>query len=106
MPNDKAVSIFFELGELEGAVEAAQALAIGLQGESLPGNRDAIRKLYGLGSVLSLIACRLHLLRQGIEGSVVPALLLARHNEVPAREASPVGDLKLLPQRRQSKAAR
>jgi hypothetical protein len=106
MPRDKAVSIFFELGELEGAVEAVQALAIDLQGEPWPGNPEATRKLYSIGSVLALLVCRIRLLRQGIEGRVAPALLLARHNEVPARERGPVGDLKLLLLRRPTKAGR
>jgi hypothetical protein len=106
MPRDKAVSIFFELGELEGVVEAAQALAIDLQGEPWPDNREGARKLYSIGSVLALLTCRIRLLRQGIEGSVDPALLLARHNEVPSREPGAVGDLKLLPQRKPGNARR
>ena len=103
MPKDKAISLFFELGELEGAVDAAQALAIELQCEPWPGNREAVRKLYSVGSVLALLVCRIRLLRQGIEGSVDPALLLARHNEVPARESGVPGDLKLVPRRRPTK---
>jgi hypothetical protein len=106
MPKAKVVSMFFELGELEGAVEAAQALAIDLQGEPWPDNREAVRKLYSVGSVLALIACRLQLLRRGIDGSVDAALLLARHNEVPARESGVPGDFKLVARRRGTKAGR
>jgi hypothetical protein len=106
MPRDKAASIFFELGELEGALEAAQALAVDLQGEPWRGNPEATRRLDGLGSVPALLTCRVRLLRQGVEGAVDPALLLARHNEVPTRETGPVADLKLLPRSRSPKSGR
>lgn len=106
MSEAKAVSIFFELGELEGALDAAQSLAIDLQGEPWPGNSDGLRKLYIIGSVLALLGCRIRLLRQGIDGAVDPVLLLARHNEVPARERGAVGDLKLLSRRAPGRSGR
>ena len=79
----RSVSIFLELTELQGAVEAARTAVIGLQG--LPANApEYTNGLVQVAAVLALVAERVRLLRGSVEGSVDPGLLLARHNVVEA----------------------
>jgi hypothetical protein len=96
MPTRKAVSLLFEVGELEGAVDAARLLVFDLEGQSMPGSPEAFRAIMAVGSVLSLILCRLKMLRGVISGDIEPGLLLARHNLVPAgSEGLGIKDVKL-----------
>lgn len=90
-----AISLFFELGEIEGVADATRMLAVDLQGEPWPDNPEAVRKLYSVGSVLALLVGRIRLLRDAVQGEVDPRLLRAPHNEVDASERGDVKDFKI-----------
>jgi hypothetical protein len=77
----RSVSIFLELTELQGAIEAARTAVVGLQGMP-PHAPESSDGLVQVGAVLALVIERVRLLREAVEGCADPSLLLARHNVV------------------------
>lgn len=88
----KSVSLFFELTELQGVLEAARTLALQFQAEPLHDVQPA-RLATQIGAVLALGIERVRLVRCAIEGFVDPGLVLARHNAV---DEEPDGDHNIL----------
>lgn len=76
----KHVSLFLELTELQGVLEAARTLAVQLQGE--PAADQPASLGVEIGAVLALAIERMRLVRAAIEGAVDPVVVLARHNVV------------------------
>lgn len=93
----RRVSLGWELGELERAVEAVRILC-GQLGEGGLGTRqDLARAPLAAAAVLALIVERLRLVRRVIHGWAPTALLVAPHNEVEEGEGSVRGEDLILP---------
>jgi hypothetical protein len=78
----RRLSLGWELGELERAVDAARILC-GLSGEGQFATlQDAERAPLAAAAVLALVGERLRLVRRVVHGWVPAQLLVAGHNEV------------------------
>lgn len=99
MAGPHVVSLFYELTEVESAVEAARLLLMDLQATpmSTPGRRW-MNVVVSSGAALSLVTSRLRLVRLVLEGVVDPGLLLANHNAIAPLPKDPeVRDVRLAP---------
>ena len=93
----RRLSLGWELGELEHAVDAARILC-GLSGEGQFATRqEAERAPLAAAAVLVLVAERLRLVRRVVHGWVPSELLVAPHNEIDDNDAPAESDDILLP---------
>jgi hypothetical protein len=93
----RRLSLGWELGELERAVDAARILC-GLSGEGQFATRqEAERAPLGAAAVLALVAERLRLVRRVVHGWAPTELLVAAHNEIHETDAPLENDDVLLP---------
>jgi len=76
------LSLGWELGEIERAVDAARILCdLGAEGQFAT-QQEAERAPLAAAAVLALVTERLRLVRRAIHGWMPPELLVAPHNEV------------------------